>query len=690
MISRSVVILLMSCLLVPAARGDETPDSSYEITGYHCSVHIFPFQNGIVCRDTITIHRFRTDRNSIDVRFPPFYEVDNFSLNGKQMEFKAANGTWTIGDLPRDTVLRCILSYSGTMDFRSEFSRVTGDRAILREEEFLPSSYGPKIITSLRMTITVPQDWSIFAPGDKVGHTIANDSLTEVFSLDTPIPMIGWICAGHYVTTVDSLVSVALYQEDSVTAHSVAQEARKVLEFYSARFRPYRFSRLNIVEVDDWVAGRNVLAVAVPSMILVKKLAFTAESKFDRVEAILPHEIGHQWWPMTVFIRDEDAALLSEGMCEYSSLLFSEHIGKLSARDSLRHHPLLRPLLLRIENKTDLPLRRKADLRSLPTHYLKSSFVHNMLRKIIGDSAFFLLYHEWAGRYASQRMTQDDFQHLAEEVSHKQLGWFFDQWTTMRGVPKLKLYHVKSEPVAGGWSTQGRVRLLGYEKYTTPVDVAVEFDNITEKKTVWLGGDSGGSYHNDVGFEIRTAKKPVRAVLDPAGDLLKMQNLPVKLSDLRDPADGTMIVGTKENGSYLMDLARHDSAAMEQGAWSLTIKPDSAITLADLQQERVIIYGTAGENSVVANLESKFPYHFKGDSVTIGNQTIFDSTLALLQCIESPYLSHGLLVWVAPLSTRAQPQLLPFESSWSLLRGKEEISSGSWQEHDEDLSVTIK
>jgi hypothetical protein len=687
---RTVGILVFSCFLLAHARGSETADSSYEITGYHFSLRILPTQNGIVCRDTITIHRFNTVRDSITLRFPSFYEVENFFLNGRQARFQAVEGRWTIHDLPGDTMLQCVIAYSGTIDFRSEFSRLTRDRAVLREEEFLPSSYGSRKITSLRMSITVPQDWTVLAPGDVVHEEIVDDSLTRVFSLETPIPMIGWICAGNYTTTTDSVVSVSLYREDSSASAPLVDEAKKILAFYSDRFLPYRFHHLKIVEVDDWVAGRNVLAIAIPSMIFVKKTALTTETKFDRVEAILPHEIAHQWWPMTVFIRDEDAALLSEGMCEYSALLFSESIGKLSARDSLRHHPLLRPLIMRIENKTDLPLRQKADLRSVPTQYLKSSFVHNMLRKVIGDSAFFRLYHEWASRYALQLKTQDDFQHLAEELSHKQLGWFFDQWTTSRGVPELKIYHVKSEPVSGGWLTQGRVRLLGYEKYTTPVEVAVECDGKLTKETIWLGTDSSGLYHNDVGFEIRSGKKPVRAVLDPSGDLLKIQKLPVKLSDLRDPGDGIMIVGTKQAGSYLLDLARSDSSAMDRAAWSITIKPDTAITLVDLQQERVILYGTAGENSVVANLENKFPYHVVRDSIEIGKETVFDSTLALMQCIESPYISRGLLVWVAPLSERAQPQLLPYESSWSVVKGKEEISSGTWEEHDEDLSVTIK
>ena len=685
-----IVLFVLSCSFILTAHGTELSDSSYEITGYHVDLRIYPAQNGIVCCDTITIHRITPRRDSIAVRFPPFYEVESLFVNGKESKFRAGEGIILLTGLPRDTVVQCRLIYSGVVDFHSEFSRITPDRAILRAEEFLPSSFGPQTIRSLRMAVTVPRGWSIFAPGDVVYSDTVDDSVKAVFSLQEPVPTIGWICAGKYRSQSDSDVTVSLFQDDTNSVVPMLSEAKKVLAFYSSRFQPYRFHDLKIVEVDDWVAGRNVLAIAVPSMILVKKLALNAETKFDRVEAILPHEIAHQWWPMTVFIKDEDAALLSEGMCEYSSLMFSEYTGKLSARDSLQHHPLLRPLLLRIEGKKDLPLRQKADLRSVPTHYLKSSFVHNMLRKIIGDSSFFRLYHEWAQRYALHTGTQDDFQHIAEVISRKRLDWFFDQWTSNRGVPKLKIYRVKSDSVAGGWITRGRVRLLGYEKYTTPVDVAVKNPHEFRRVSVWLGIDSAGVYHNDVGFEIRSEQKPLEAILDPAGDLLKIQKLPVKLSDLRDPGDGIMIVGTQRNGASLVALARHDSAEMNHAAWSITIKPDSEVTLADLQQERVIIYGTGPENSVITGMEGKFPYRLVHDSIRIRNESVYDSSLGLVQCIENPYNTQGLMVWIAPLSPKAHPELLPFESSWSVIRGKEEISSGTWEEHDEDLSVPIK
>jgi len=569
---------------------------------------------------------------------------------------------------------------------------MTKDRAVLREEEILPS--GPRILRYVRMSIVVPRSWEVVTAGRLLSRDSLRDSTTYVWESKEPLPMIGWICAGNYPvvqqTGDSSPISVHLFQEDSASAPKVLSLARQVLTFYGQKFLPYRFPKLSIVEVEDWVAGRNVLAIAVPSMIMVKKLAFTTDDKFNRFEAILPHEIAHQWWPMTVFLKDEDAAFLAEGLCEYCALLYNESVGTLSARDSLSHHPLLRSLIMRVQQGQDLPMHQKADLRSLPTHYLKGSYTHNMLRRMIGDSLFFELLHQLTVRFSGTRIGLDEFQRLAEELSRMKLGWFFDQWVRQRGLPQLKLYNVKAVAQGQKWITRGRVRMVGYAKYTSLVNVGVQTPTTMKKTSVWIGADSAGTYHNDMPFELMTDEKPLRAILDPGGDVLKIQKLPPKFTDLHDPSNGVMIVGTLKDMDYLLTLAKKDSAAMERAWWSITIKYDSSITLADLQGERVFLYGKASQNRVVADLETKFPLGFHGDSVSVKGESIYDSTLTLMQCIDNPYIAQGILCWVAPFTTAAQPELLPIDHSWAILRGKDEIASGNWDVKDEDLEVQIK
>jgi len=670
----------------------ESDDKGFEVVSHHARIQLFPQSFALQCVDTLSIRILQPRPDKLEFKFSRLFTPTGVLLGRTSVGFDLRSDKLIVGRVPSDTTAELIVSYFGKIPLRSEFTGFSTERALLREDEVLPS--GPKAYESSRFTLTVPKDWNSMAVGGKVFEETVGDSTTTTWEFDKTLPTLGWIYAGKFTTIEDSSgpvpISVMMFPEDSSSGQKVLTLTKDVLPFYSSRFSPYRFQKLAILEVEDWFAGHNALAIAAPSFVMVKKQAFTTDDPFNQYDAIIPHEIAHQWWPATVFIEDQDAALLSEGMCEYSALMYNESKGVVGKRDSLGNHPLLRPLILKVVNGKDAPLQMKADLRAQPTQYLKSAYVHNMLRRIMGDTLFFRLYHEYATRYEGKRVGLEQFQSLAEEIYGKKLAWFFDQWVKQKGMPRLKLYNVKSAQAGKKWRTRGRVRILGYEKYSTLVDVGVEAEGKISRSRVFLGVDDAGAYHNDAGFEIMTDVKPSEAILDPRGDILKIQKLPVKLGDLRDPADGVMIIGTKGHAEYLLSRARKDAAAMENSGWSLAIKFDTSITLSDLQQERVFLYGGPEDNIVVADLNAKFPLHLDGSSITINGEKLTDSTLALVQMIESPYTSNGTFCWIDPFSEHAQPDLLPMDVSWAIVRGKDEITSGTWVVKDEDLVVEIK
>jgi hypothetical protein len=66
--------------------------------------------------------------------------------------------------------------------------------------------------------------------------------------------------------------------------------------------------------------------------------------------------------------------------------------------------------------------------------------------------------------------------------------------------------------------------MIGYEKFNALVDVGMETPTGMTRQRIRVGVDSSGTYRNDVSFEIATHDKPLRAVLDPGGDILKIQS----------------------------------------------------------------------------------------------------------------------------------------------------------------------
>lgn len=684
-------LCLCSCLTAQILEGDK-----HQIVAHRLWLQLFPSANSISCIDTLTIRK-KKNREKITIGLLPVYRIESVQIKGKEIKTARRASVVELLEVPSDTLFEVVVQYSGELRFQSEFTKMSEERAVLREEEILPHS--AQMLQFVRMKIIVPADWQAISVGKLVSHSIMGDSTAFVWESDERMPSIGWICAGKYWNSPirlfnDGSVSIALsnyfFEEESTRSAEIISLMENVLRFYSSKFSPYRFAKLSVVEVEDWVGGKNVLAIAAPSFIMVKASAFTTEDAFNKVQSILPHEIAHQWFPLTVFISPEDLAFLSEGMCEYAALLYAQSHGVMTSRDSLNNHPLLRSLLMRVRKEKDVPLQQKADLRTMPTQYLKASYVHHMLRQIVGDTDFELLYRTYAQNYALLFATLKDFQALAEQLSGKRLDWFFEQWVKGKGVPRLRLYNVKSIHQDNQWRVKGRVRIVGYEKYTTFADVGVKTQSGVTTVRVWLGVDSAGIYRSDVPFEVAVTHKPLSVLLDPDGHVLKFQKLPVRLGDLRDPSDGVMIVGTSQHTDHLLHLARTDSAEMERAGWSITIKFDSTATLADVQRERVFLYGKSSDNRLAAEYEKKFPFGFRGDSIVVNQQSLFDSTLTLIQVIESPFIPDGLLCWIAPSSKIAKPKLLPYEVSWILLRENDEVISGTWEVRDTDLVVEIQ
>jgi aminopeptidase N len=61
-----------------------------------------------------------------------------------------------------------------------------------------------------------------------------------------------------------------------------------------------------------------------------------------------------------------------------------------------------------------------------------------MLRGIIGDAAFWTGIRVYYKRFRDSNATTADFCRTMEQASGQELAWFFDQWLTRGGFPKLR------------------------------------------------------------------------------------------------------------------------------------------------------------------------------------------------------------------------------------------------------------
>ena len=142
-------------------------------------------------------------------------------------------------------------------------------------------------------------------------------------------------------------------------------------------------------------------------------------------DAVVVHELAHQWTGDDLALAAWQHIWLNEGFASYSEWLWSEHEGNGTAQeifDSLASIPADDGFwALKIgdpgpESLFDGPV------------YDRGAMTLHALRLQIGDDDFFRLLRRWTRSQARGNVTTAEFQALAERVSGQDLDAFFQTW----------------------------------------------------------------------------------------------------------------------------------------------------------------------------------------------------------------------------------------------------------------------
>ena len=157
-------------------------------------------------------------------------------------------------------------------------------------------------------------------------------------------------------------------------------------------------------------------------------------------ESLIAHETAHQWFGDAVTEREWPHVWLSEGFATYFAALWSEHAhGENALRNELTG---MRATVLKAAISVEKPVIDEGldDVgRVLNSNvYQKAGFVLHMLRREIGDSAFFRGIQGYYAAHRHRNALTSDLQHEFERTSGRKLDWFFDQWLRRPGFAELE------------------------------------------------------------------------------------------------------------------------------------------------------------------------------------------------------------------------------------------------------------
>jgi Peptidase family M1 domain len=193
-------------------------------------------------------------------------------------------------------------------------------------------------------------------------------------------------------------------------------------------------------------------------------------------DLFLAHEVAHQWWGEAIAGKNYHEQWLSEGFAQYFAALYAGadrgpdvlHDLIRQMRDSARRYNSEGPIYLgyrlgHIQNNSRV-------FRAIV--YNKSAVVLHMLRRLIGDDAFFSglrrFYQTWRFRKAGT----DDLCAAFQAGTKIPLGRFFDGWVLGSGLPRLRV-NARADAAAGVAIV--RIEQQG-QTFDLPLTVTLQYD----------------------------------------------------------------------------------------------------------------------------------------------------------------------------------------------------------------------
>ncbi|WP_026236165.1 M1 family metallopeptidase [Pontibacter roseus] len=313
---------------------------------------------------------------------------------------------------------------------------------------WFPTIDSPNERMTQELYITVDPKFTTLSNGTFVySRKNADGTKTDYWKMELPhAPYLTMMAIGEYAVVKDKWrnLEVNYYVEPvyEKTAKQIFGNTPEMMEFFSKKLGvDYPWSKYSQVVVRDFVSGAMENTSASTFM---EDVQLNERELLDKYwDGIIAHELFHQWFGDYVTTESWANLPLNEAFANYSEYLWTEHkFGQDEA--AYLHLDELEQYLEEAETKREPLIRyRYGDREEMfDSHsYAKGGRVLHMLRKYVGDEAFYTSLN----RYLTQNKFSDveiaELRMAFEDVTGEDLMWFFDQWFMRAGHPELKVTH---------------------------------------------------------------------------------------------------------------------------------------------------------------------------------------------------------------------------------------------------------
>ncbi|KHJ37909.1 aminopeptidase N [Pedobacter glucosidilyticus] len=278
---------------------------------------------------------------------------------------------------------------------------------------------------------------------ESIKHT--DGTRTDAWLMQQPHAVyLSMLAVGEFEITDDKWNDIPLryYTEKAyaATAKKVFGNTPAMLDFFSKQLNyPYPWPKYDQIVVRNFVSGAMENTTA---SVFYNGLNLTAAQHEDyNQDDIIAHELYHHWFGNLVTTESWSNLPLNESFATYGEYLWREF--KNGKEDADEHLNQMAQTYFNYAENRDADVIRfnYADKEQMfdAISYQKGAIILNNLRTLVGDEAFFASLNLYLTQNAYQAVEIHHLRLAFEEVTGKDLNWYFQQWFLAKGYPELKI-----------------------------------------------------------------------------------------------------------------------------------------------------------------------------------------------------------------------------------------------------------
>jgi aminopeptidase N len=379
------------------------------------------------------------------------FEVTSLTVNEEAAQFERKGQELTVipsQPLKNGAEFTVAVEYQGIPDsmesqalpFPTGWIAYDGGIFVLSEPDgsasFFPVNDHPLDKAIYTIIVTVPKPYEVAANGALEETKDNGDTTTYHFEVRDPM--------ASYLTTInindfdletmesEGGVPIRNYYAASLPDDVSKPFARQgeMIDYFSGLFGEYPFEVYGSLVMDtEFGAALENQTMSIFGIDMVDT------RDIEGTEAVVAHELMHQWFGDSVSVADWGDIWLNEGFATYGEGLWVEHLHGSEGLDKwavglyeeVRAYPEYYPP----------PGSPAANNLFNGGVYLRGGLTLHALRLAVGDEAFFEILSVYYDRYKFGNASTADFIQVTEEISGKDLGSFFEAWLYEEQLPPI-------------------------------------------------------------------------------------------------------------------------------------------------------------------------------------------------------------------------------------------------------------